>query len=332
MKNILKIILIFSSIMLLTGCDLFQSNDGPFVITFESNGGSAVESISVETMDPFLPPSIPSKPGYVFGGWYIDETLLYPMSFHIGTNQPLTLYAKWIQIGQLLDEQMIIDAILREIDVWTLLEENMIEMINQVKQSVVMIEAYNGTDVETSGSGVIYQKEGNTYYVLTNEHVISGYAANKIALQVFLNTETLVIPKGGITIHGSSVLHDLAVISFSSNHAIPVVNFANPDDLRVGQVVFSMGHPLDLPETVDLGLISSINRSINDGMGMDTLMIQHSAAINPGSSGGPLVNIKGELIGINTMSYVDEVLGEGIEGLHFAVSIDVILSILSTLT
>jgi serine protease Do len=79
-------------------------------------------------------------------------------------------------------------------------------------------------------------------------------------------------------------------------------------------------------------LISSINRSINDGMGMDTLMIQHSAAINPGSSGGPLVNIKGELVGINTMSYVDEVLGEGIEGLHFAVSIDVILFILSTLT
>ncbi len=332
MKKILLSCVMLISLVLLAGCaDLFKSNDGPFLITFESNGGTPVEDITVEVFDPFLPPSVPVKEGYVFGGWYIDEDLYYPMSFQTGTNQPLTLYAKWIQIGELLDEDMIIDAILQEMDVMALFEEEIQKLITSIQPSVVLIDAYNGANIETSGSGVIFHHDQHTYYVLTNEHVIQGYAAHDVALTIFLNDETLEISKGDVTLHGQSVLHDLAVISFTSSEVIPVMTFADPDQVGVGNLVFSLGHPLDLPQTIDLGLISSTNREINDGMGMDTIMIQHSSAINPGMSGGALVNIRGELVGINTMSYVDEVVGEGIEDLHFAVSIDVILDIIDTL-
>lgn len=332
MKKILLSFVILISLFLLAGCaDLFESNDGPFLITFESNGGTPVEDITVDVFDPFLPPSVPVKEGYVFGGWYIDEDLYYPMSFQTGTNRPVTLYAKWIKIGELLDEELIIDAILNEIDILALFEEEIKALVKMVQPSVVLIDAYQGTHIETSGSGVIFHKDQNTYYVLTNEHVIEGYAGSDLAVSIFFSNKTLEISKGDITLHGQSVLHDLAVISFTSDETIPVMTFANPDQIDVGNLVFSLGHPLDLPKTIDFGLISSINRQMNDGMGMNTIMIQHSSAINPGMSGGALVNIRGELVGINTMSYVDEVLGEGIERLHFAVSIDVIVDVIDSL-
>lgn len=331
MKRILHMMLVISMILVLSGCDLFESNDGPFTITFDSNGGTDVDDLVVDAFDPFLPPSIPSKTGYIFGGWYIDDTLYYPATFQTGTNKNLTLYAKWIQIGELLDEDLIIEAILDVIDVVALFEEEMIDMIDRVQPSVVLIEAYDGALVETTGSGVIYHHIGNTYYLLTNEHVIHGYAASDLALSIFLHDEQVTIPQGQVSIVDTSILHDLAVLSFTSSTELPTVVLAQPDDIKVGQLVFSMGHPLDLPQTIDLGLISSINLPMSDGMGMDTIMIQHSASINPGSSGGALVNIKGELVGINTMSYVDEVVGEGIESLHFAVSIDIILTFIADL-
>jgi serine protease Do len=68
-----------------------------------------------------------------------------------------------------------------------------------------------------------------------------------------------------------------------------------------------------------------------DDYGLNTLTIQHTAPINPGNSGGALVDIYGRLVGINALSYVDETVGEGIEGLHFAIQIDVIKSVLDGL-
>jgi serine protease Do len=80
-----------------------------------------------------------------------------------------------------------------------------------------------------------------------------------------------------------------------------------------------------------MGVISAVDRPMWDNDGMDTIMVQHTAAINPGNSGGALVNSYGELIGINDMSYVDEYTGEGIEGLHFAIQIDIVIQMMTAL-
>ncbi len=368
-KNIIKLTLIIFIIFLLSSCDLVTSNDGPYKVTFDSNGGTEVETLTVDQFDPFLPLSIPTKEGYVFAGWFIDETLLYPMSFNTGTNEPLTLYAKWISVVQILTDENIravvqsildnsnlsilstsemetivndiisqggfidydhvVQTVLSHINVIEAFENHIIEMLEEVMQSVVMIETYSFVDSDGSGSGVIYKKVNNTYYVLTNEHVIDGHLASNLSLTIFDKTGEIKIPRGDITIEKQSVIHDLAIISFTSTKDLRVIELGSKDLLRQGQLVYAVGSPLDLPNTVSMGMLSFYDRFMTDGEGMNTTMIQHTASINPGNSGGALVDSNGKLIGINSMSYVDETLGEGIEGLHFAVQIDVILEFIN---
>jgi len=371
MKKILYVFIFLSIILLLTGCELLDSNDGPYKITFNSNGGSLIESIYVEAFDPFLPNEVPLKDGYTFGGWYLDSTFYYPMSFNAGTNEELMLYAKWIPIevslteaeiraiidailldqdlmiadeetitsivngliesNELIDEASIIAAVIANINVVELFEKHVTDMIDDVRQSVVMIDTYDGASIDGGGSGIIYKKVGNTYYVLTNEHVVAGYTSNELAITIFNKTGDVKINKGNVTIKGVSVAHDMAVITFTSAQNLRVIEFGTKDSLKVAQMVFAIGSPLDLPNTVSMGVISHINRAMEDDYGMDTITIQHTATINPGNSGGALVDIYGKLVGLNNMSYVDEYIGEGIEGLHFAIQIDIIIQMLPTL-
>jgi len=331
MKHILRISLLLLLSLTLASCDLFVSNDGPFEITFDSNGGSEVETMIVKQFDSFLPGSVPVREGYVFAGWYIDEDLYYPMSFQTGTNKPLTLYAKWIQVGSSVDQQAIIDQILASLDLMTLIEGHVVDMLNDVEQSVVMIDTYQGFVLDGGGSGVIYKKEGNTYYVLTNEHVVHGYNSGEFIITIFTPSGEVTIPRSAITLRGSTVVHDLAVLSFTSTESFEVIEFAQKSDLHVGEFVFAIGSPLDLPNTQTIGIISALDREMADDLGMDTVTTQHTAPINPGNSGGALVDIYGKLVGINTMSYVDETVGEGIGGLHFAIQIDIILQVIDSL-
>jgi uncharacterized repeat protein (TIGR02543 family) len=331
MKKVYQLILILSLLFTLNACHLFESNDGPFAVTFDSNGGTAVETIYVDQFKPFLPTTIPQKDGYVFAGWYIDKDLYYPMSFQTGTNQTLKLYAKWIAVGSSIDQQAIIDHILANIDLVTVLESHVVTMLEEVSPAVVMIETYQGGTVDGGGSGVIYKRDGNTYYVLTNEHVVSGYVTGQFSITLFTPTGEVKIPKHQVTLHKSSITHDLAVLSFTSTQNFSVIEMADVDDLHVGEFVFAIGSPLDLPNTRTFGIISQLNRPMADDYGLNTLTIQHTAPINPGNSGGALVDIYGRLVGINALSYVDETVGEGIEGLHFAIQIDVIKSVLDGL-
>jgi uncharacterized repeat protein (TIGR02543 family) len=371
MRKFFYIFILLSIGFILTGCELLESNDGPFTISFNSNGGTLVESIDVEAFDPFLPNEVPLKDGYTFGGWYLDPNFYYPMSFNAGTNEELTLYAKWLPIesslteeeiraiidsilldenlmiadqqtitnivtdliesNNLIDETAVINAVLSNIDVVELFQTHVTEMIDEVKQSVVMIDTYDGSSIDGGGSGIVYKKVGSTYYVLTNEHVVAGYNSNELAITIFNNIGEVKINKGNVTIQGVSVLHDMAVITFTSAQNLRVIEFGTKESLKVAQMVFAIGSPLDLPNGVSMGVISYINRPMEDDEGMDTMTIQHTASINPGNSGGALVDIYGKLIGLNSMSYVDEYLGEGIEGLHFAIQIDIILQMIPTL-
>jgi Do/DeqQ family serine protease len=160
------------------------------------------------------------------------------------------------------------------------------------------------------GSGVIVRKTGKTYYVLTNNHV-AGKA-----------TDISVKLKDGREITGKLVgaddRKDIALVSFESNDDIPVAVLGDSDTVRVGDICFAMGTPMGYDSTVTQGIVSAIGRG---GQNIDNIseFIQTDAAINRGNSGGPLVNIYGEVIGINT--WIASPSG-GSAGLGFAITIN----------
>jgi serine protease Do len=146
-----------------------------------------------------------------------------------------------------------------------------------------------------SGSGVIVSSEG---YIVTNNHVINE--ANEI--EVILNDNS----KYTATIVGSDPSTDLAVLKIEAKNLKPI-SLGNSDDLKVGEWVLAVGNPFNLTSTVTAGIVSAKARNINllsDRTSNNTVpiesFIQTDAAVNPGNSGGALVNTKGELVGINT--------------------------------
>jgi serine protease Do len=148
---------------------------------------------------------------------------------------------------------------------------------------------------QASGSGVIISPEG---FIVTNNHVIEH--AQKI--EVTLNDKRTYEAK----LVGRDPAYDIAVLKIDETH-LPYVNYGNSDDMRLGQWVLAVGNPFNLTSTVTAGIISAKARNINiidndpeAGVNAVESFIQTDAAVNPGNSGGALVNTRGELIGINT--------------------------------
>jgi len=146
------------------------------------------------------------------------------------------------------------------------------------------------------GSGFIFRKDDNNiYYVMTNHHVIKN--ANKI--KITLSDGTTI---DNVKIVGSDPRTDIAVLKFESKKDLPVLKLGNSDEVRVGQWAIAIGSPFGLSSTVTVGIISSVHRkniALPEGPDYQDFL-QTDAAINPGNSGGPLLNIKGEVIGVNT--------------------------------
>lgn len=175
------------------------------------------------------------------------------------------------------------------------------------------------------GSGVIVDKDG---YILTNEHVISG--ATEVKVKLYDGREF------DAEIMGTDKRSDLAVIKIDAK-GLPVAKLGNSDDLQIGKWVVAIGNPFGFaianPEpSVTVGVISALNRYLPSlgrrERGYDDL-IQTDAAINPGNSGGPLVNLKGEVIGINTAIITTS---GGYQGLGFAIPINKAKKILDKLS
>ncbi len=155
------------------------------------------------------------------------------------------------------------------------------------------------------GTGMIIDKEG---YIVTNNHVISG--ATKIIVKMATGEE---FPA---KIVGTDPKTDLAIIKIKPPATIPYLTFGNSDKLRVGEWVVAIGNPRGLEQTVTAGIISAKHRTgILDPTSYQDY-IQTDAAINPGNSGGPLLNLRGEVIGINT-AIISE--SGGFEGIGFAI-------------
>jgi serine protease Do len=156
---------------------------------------------------------------------------------------------------------------------------------------------------EGLGSGVIVDKDG---YILTNYHVIKDADEIKVKLSDKREFTGKVI--------GTDPKTDLAVIKIDSNH-LPVIKLGDSDRLKVGDTVIAIGNPFGLTQTVTSGIVSATGRA-NVGISDYEDFIQTDAAINPGNSGGALVNVKGELVGINTAIFSTS---GGYQGIGFAI-------------
>ena len=171
----------------------------------------------------------------------------------------------------------------------------------------------------STGSGVIYKKTGNTAYIVTNNHVVKG--AKKLA--VILSDGTNV----NAEVVGTDVWTDLAVLKINGDNVTTTMDFANSDDIAVGETAFAIGSPLDLSfsNTVTKGIVSAVNRQIPmdiDGDGTvdwNQTVIQTDAAINPGNSGGALINNEGKLIGINESKIAKATSNVSAEGIGFGI-------------
>lgn len=143
---------------------------------------------------------------------------------------------------------------------------------------------------ESSGSGVIVNKDG---YIVTNNHVIKD--AENITVTLYDNRTF------DAEVIGSDPSSDLGVIRIKAEHLTPI-EFANSDEARVGQWVIAVGNPFNLSSTVTAGIVSAIGRNleiIKDKAAIESF-IQTDAAVNPGNSGGALVDLQGKLVGVNT--------------------------------
>lgn len=162
---------------------------------------------------------------------------------------------------------------------------------------------------EGLGSGVIVERRGNSVYVLTNNHVVEG------AEEIEINLNDGRSFSGELV--GGDPLKDLALITFDTREDIPIATLGDSDEVWVGDWVLAVGNPLGLESTVTAGIISAKGRQAGGQNFTDYL--QTDASINRGNSGGALVNIDGEVIGIN--SFIASTSGGSI-GLGFAIPIN----------
>ena len=162
------------------------------------------------------------------------------------------------------------------------------------------------------GSGFIIDKSG---YIVTNNHVVEG--ADKI--KVILRDDTEYVAE----IIGRDPVTDIALIKVDAKGNLPTVPMGSSDTLKVGEWVAAIGSPFGLEHTVTAGIVSAKGRVIGSGPYDD--YIQTDASINPGNSGGPLINMRGEIVGINTMIIA------GGNGIGFAIPIDLAKDIVAQL-
>jgi Do/DeqQ family serine protease len=166
-----------------------------------------------------------------------------------------------------------------------------------------------------TGSGVIISEDG---YIVTNNHVIKGASEIEITLNNKKTYQAKLI--------GTDSKMDIALLKIDANEKLPYSAFANSDAVKVGEWVLAVGNPYNLTSTVTAGIVSAKARDLNTS-GMQSF-IQTDAAVNPGNSGGALVNTRGELIGINTM--ISSMTGSYV-GYSFAVPSNLVRKIIEDL-
>lgn len=201
-------------------------------------------------------------------------------------------------------------------------EEAMEDAIDKVYDAVLCIEVMSDDgSIISSGTGFVYAKDDKYGYILTNAHVVSGA---KNVQGVLSNNNT-----AELTILGSDTYTDLAVLRMDVKNVLQVASIGTSQNTKVGNTVFTVGSPMgsSYAGTVTKGILSgkdrlietsSSNAGVLTGESYIVKVLQTDAAISPGNSGGPLVNLAGDVIGINSLKLVDE----QVEGMGFAIPIE----------
>lgn len=190
-------------------------------------------------------------------------------------------------------------------------------------------ESSDELEVYSEGSGVIYKKDGDYAYLVTNTHVIEGAEAIDILMADGTKVEGELV--------GSDTYSDIAVVRISAEKVSIVAEFADSDSINVGETAIAIGSPLGIEyaNSVTEGIVSSLSRTVtmtNDsGETVSTNAIQTDAAINPGNSGGPLINIEGQVIGITSSKISSSSSGTSVEGMGFAIPANDVVSIINQL-
>lgn len=202
----------------------------------------------------------------------------------------------------------------------TVTDTGISDAVSKVWDAVVVVETYQNNQLYATGSGFIYKKENNTYYMLTNYHVISSGSSVKVVLSSGQEISVDVV--------GGDKYADIAVLSYETTDELTVAEIGSSVDAKVGDTVFAIGAPLDSSVyswTVTRGVLSGKDREVevstsDNSSSSDWIMqvLQTDAAINSGNSGGPLCNSNGQVIGITNMKLVTT----GVEGMGFAIPIE----------
>lgn len=223
------------------------------------------------------------------------------------------------------EEQLVVAT-----DVSALVEKTMPSIVSIENRFMIDLEDYGYEEGEAlnggSGSGVIIGQNDEELLIVTNYHVVEG--ADDLTVQFVNGTNKVAFIKG------SNSGMDLAVIAVpltdvddATMNAISIATMGDSDDLRLGEPAIAIGNALGMGQSVTVGVISALNRTLPNEDGSEGLFIQTDAPINPGNSGGALLNINGELIGINSRKLV---LTEA-EGMGYAIPISIAKPIIEDL-
>ncbi|WP_047998643.1 S1C family serine protease [Lactiplantibacillus herbarum] len=182
----------------------------------------------------------------------------------------------------------------------------------------------------SEGSGLIYKKSGDAAYIVTNNHVVSGSSA----IRVIMSDGTKLSAK----LVGTDSVTDLAVLKINSSKVTKTASFGNSDNISVGETALAIGSPMgsNYATTLTQGIISAKKRTVatTNTSGQTTgyaNVIQTDTAINSGNSGGPLFNIAGQVIGINSMKLASDNSGTSVEGMGFAIPSNEVVKIINEL-
>ena len=190
--------------------------------------------------------------------------------------------------------------------------------ISNVYEAVVYIEVSNERSAISSGSGFVYKSDNQYGYILTNYHVIES--GSKFVITFTDGTET-----NAELVNGDEY-YDIAILKVDVAKVKKVATMGNSSSVELGDSVFTVGAPLgkDYMGTITKGIVSGINRMVSVKLTSGSYLmevIQTDASINSGNSGGPICNIKGEVIGITS----SKLKGTGVEGMGFAIPINSVL-------
>ena len=205
------------------------------------------------------------------------------------------------------------EELTKEVRDVTINDTGIAEAVQKVYDAVVVVSTYREGSYIASGTGFVYRQDGDTYYLLTNYHVIE----NGDNVTVTFTNESVVETE----IVGYDEYSDIAVLAIKSDEELMVAELGDNSLSRVGDTAFAVGAPLDSAYswTVTRGIISGKDRFVEvDSNSTVMKVMQTDAAINSGNSGGPLCNANGEVIGITSLKLVSS----GVEGMGFAIPIE----------